>query len=60
MNSSPEPTDAPLIADGGLPSAAPASEDPFAALDDLMAVVEALCPVWPARKTFAGGIMMRL
>lgn len=27
--------------------------DPFAALDDLMAVVEALCPEWPKRRTFA-------
>ena len=27
--------------------------DPFEALDDLMTVVEALCPEWPARKTFA-------
>jgi hypothetical protein len=24
-------------------------EDPFAALDDLMCVIEALCPVWPQR-----------
>jgi hypothetical protein len=23
--------------------------DPYAALDDLMCVVEALCPIWPQR-----------
>jgi hypothetical protein len=26
--------------------------EPFAALDDLMVVVEALCPQWPARASF--------
>lgn len=25
--------------------------DPYAALDDLMCVIEALCPVWPPRPT---------
>ena len=30
------------------PAASPAS-DPFTSLDELMAVVEALCPVWPTR-----------
>jgi hypothetical protein len=30
------------------PTASPAS-DPFTSLDELMAVVEALCPVWPTR-----------
>lgn len=34
--------------------------DPYAALDDLMAAVEALCPVWPAREPFADGGAMRL
>ena len=28
--------------------------DPFVALDELMVVVEALCPVWPDRPTFEG------
>jgi hypothetical protein len=27
----------------------PAIDDPFAALDDLMCVIEALCPTWPQR-----------
>lgn len=32
-----------------------ANEDPFQALDDLMVVVEALCPTWPPRDPLAGG-----
>lgn len=28
--------------------------DPFETLDDLMWVIEALCPAWPPRPTFAG------
>ena len=45
----------PLVADGGLPSThAESGRDPFQALDDLMVVVEALCPVWPDRPTFEG------
>jgi hypothetical protein len=31
-----------------------AGRDPFVALDELMVVVEALCPVWPDRPTFEG------
>ena len=27
--------------------------EPFEALDDLMSVIEALCPVWPPRGVFA-------
>ncbi|MBX5462116.1 MAG: hypothetical protein IRZ28_13640 [Steroidobacteraceae bacterium] len=43
----------PLAADGGLPASPPARErDPYEVLDDLMVVVEALCPRWPPRETF--------
>jgi hypothetical protein len=50
------PTDCgqPFAADGGkahVPAAT--SRDPFEALDDLMTVIEALCPVWPSRATFS-------
>jgi hypothetical protein len=38
--------------------AAPA--DPFQALDELMAVVEELCPVWPSRPTFTNESKNRL
>lgn len=34
--------------------------DPYLALDQLMVVVEALCPVWPSRPTFADAGEMRL
>lgn len=44
----------PFAADGGLASSRTESgRDPFAILDDLMTVVEALCPSWPHRGTFA-------
>lgn len=43
----------PFAAGGGTNRASQPRRDPFEALDDLMAVVEALCPVWPERPTFA-------
>ncbi len=44
-----------FTADGGLERTATESErDPFKALDELMVVVEALCPTWPERPTFEG------
>ena len=60
MNSSPISTDsrgpAPrqdlLVAGGGIRVPAQAIRDPFEALDDLMVVVEALCPTWPLRESF--------
>lgn len=52
--------DAPLAADGGLTRPAIRVEDPFRALDDLMAVVEALCPTWPQRGPFVEGDKMLL
>ncbi len=43
----------PLVDDAGLPgSPGQTSQNPFADLDDLMCVVEALCPKWPERPTF--------
>lgn len=43
----------PLAAEGGLPASAPARErNPYEVLDDLMVVVEALCPRWPPREPF--------
>lgn len=52
MSSSEKSTDAPIVADGGVAPALAAPADPFQALDDLMAVVEELCPVWPPRPIF--------
>jgi hypothetical protein len=50
----------PFVADGGLQAAAPSHRDPYEALDDLMAVVEVLCPVWPLRGTFDPELRGRL
>jgi hypothetical protein len=50
------PTDSgqPFAADGGIAHMPPATgRDPFEALDDLMTVIEALCPVWPNRAIFS-------
>lgn len=61
MNSFAKLTEAPLAGDGGI--SAPVfvmEDDPFGKLDDLMAVVEALCPVWPQREPFVDGGRMLL
>lgn len=42
----------PLVGDVTAFAPQPAPNDPFQALDDLMKVVEALCPTWPARPPF--------
>lgn len=48
-----QPLIQPLIEDTGpRPAATGHDRDPFEQLDDLMSVVEALCPVWPDRDTF--------
>lgn len=44
--------DAVLMAHGGIRKPRDAVQDPFAALDDLMVVVEALCPQWLPRESF--------
>jgi hypothetical protein len=54
VTTSSESTDQPLIADGGITVPIPPLVDPYKALDELMVVVEALCPVWPQRETFEG------
>ncbi|MBI2317504.1 MAG: hypothetical protein HYY28_16395 [Betaproteobacteria bacterium] len=43
-----------------LDAPASAEADPFRTLDDLMTVVEALCPVWPQRKALIAGSRMSL
>jgi hypothetical protein len=44
--------DPPLAAEGGIPGSPPRTGDPYEALDDLMVVIEQLCPRWPPRGTF--------
>lgn len=49
----PQPSNGPLhILSGGgaAPRTSVAESDPYQRLDDLMAVVEALCPAWPPRE----------
>lgn len=60
MSSSEKSPDAPIAAEGGLTAPAAVPADPFQALDDLMVVIEELCPVWPARPTFTKDANFRL
>ena len=52
MSSYEKSTDAPLAAEGGVRVALERPVDPYRELDDLMAVVEQLCPRWPERDVF--------
>jgi hypothetical protein len=52
MNSSNKSDEQPIATHGGTGLSQPPPADPFKALDDLMAAVEALCPTWPPRETF--------
>jgi len=60
MNSSRKLADAPFAASAGIQSPVAIDGDPYAALDELMVVVEALCPEWPPRPTFVDGGRMLL
>lgn len=54
MVSIPTDNEHPFAADGGITQVpAVPSRDPFEALDDLMTVIETLCPIWPKRETFS-------
>ncbi len=44
---------APLAAEAGISPVPHDDRDPFEVFDDLMTVVEALCPIWPPRMTGA-------
>lgn len=50
----------PLTSDGCNSESPADSRDPFEALDDLMQVVEMLCPTYPARDTFADSAIFKL
>ena len=56
MDFSTKASEAPLAADGGLAAAVGGTRNPYEALDDLMVVVEALCPTWPQRPTTGAGL----
>lgn len=44
--------ESPLAAAGGVTVPISGEREPFEVLDDLMSVVEALCPKWPPRGIF--------
>ena len=50
MNSCMNSAEPPFAAEGGIDLPYEGDADPYMRLDELMAVVEALCPVWPERK----------
>ncbi len=59
MSSCAKTAEAPLAAEGGLSAPVRVEDDPYRALDLLMAAVEALCAVWPRRDALgAGGRML--
>ena len=60
MNSFAKSTEPPFAGEGGVDASLRPEDDPLRALDDLMAAVEALCPVWPQRDLFANGGRMLL
>lgn len=49
-----------LVGAGGLPRQDLPASDPFADLDDLMVVIEALSPTWPDRPRIGSMTDMRL
>lgn len=60
MSSFAKPAEPPFAADAGLGAPVRREEDPYRVLDDLMAAVEALCPIWPPRAGFVNGGKMLL
>lgn len=52
--------EAPFAAGGGIDLPVDTDRDPFEVLDDLMCVVEALCPSWPPRPLFSDSGEFRL
>ncbi len=55
MNSSMKVPEAPIAGGGGVTATVPDQRDPYQALDDLMVVIEALCPTWPSRPAMGTG-----
>lgn len=60
MTSCDNSTDQPLANDAGIVAPIAPGEDPYHELDELMVVVEALCPEWPEREVFVGSGKMLL
>lgn len=60
MNSCNKPTEHFFAGSGGIAVPVNGRSDPFETLDDLMVVIEALCPAWPRRDTFENAGRLRL
>lgn len=60
MTSCTKPTEYFFAGSGGVIAPVNSERDPFEVLDDLMVVIEALCPVWPHRETFENADRLRL
>lgn len=60
MSSSTKPSEHFFAGSGGGVAPVNSERDPFETLDDLMVVIEALCPVWPQRDTFENATQLRL
>jgi hypothetical protein len=60
MSSFAKSAEPPFAAEGGLDAPRRRDEDPYRTLDDLMAAVETLCPVWPQRDALPAGSRMLL
>ena len=50
----------PLASSGGISPRPTDARNPFEVLDDLMQVVEALCPAWPQRELFQNTAVFKL
>lgn len=60
MSSSDKPSGQPFADEAGIAASVQIYDDPYRALDELMAVVEELCPVWPERGIFVDSGKMLL
>ncbi|HEY1327836.1 MAG TPA: hypothetical protein VGI14_12920 [Casimicrobiaceae bacterium] len=60
MSSFETPGEAPIAAGGGIDVSVSSDDDPYRALDDLMAAIEVLSPTWPPRDARARMDTMRL
>jgi hypothetical protein len=43
-----------FVSEGGVVATVTDEREPYEALDDLMSVIEALCPAWPPREISSG------
>jgi hypothetical protein len=56
----PDPIRDVIVAEGGVTMPLESGSDPYERLDDLMVVLEALCPRYPEREPFTGMEVFKL